>query len=650
MKLADVTPAEVAVSQSLYAEITKLLAPFKSRVNVDVAAYFLDLSSYRAARAARWAFEDDDAAGVSYSDYQATQQVANTKSFFHWQLEFPEVFINRDRVDWRQDGGFDAIVGNPPYDVLAEKEREEDLSHLISYFGTKDNLQPALGRKLDLFRLFTAQAANLMQPGGIFGFITPMSLLADQHTLNLRRYLLTQRRVLRIEVFPQKDDPTRRVFSEAKLPTCVIIVGSETLPVAPIRVAVHPGRLLEEVLGKYQITPQQIEQFDPKSLTLPILTSQSSVTLAVRLASAPHLQPMANVLQTFQGEINETTMRELLSLDSSVGPKVLRGGNVQRYEFVEKARQGTDKYLNVRKYRAKVGGERAKHTQQLRIGYQRNAALDNWKRLIFGPLPCPSYCFDSVSYYLADDKSKACALLALLNSRLLEWRFRLTSTNNHVSTGEIAELPNRCVNFTTSKVESQRNLAELTSQYKQNQDSALLAAVETFLPKDADGNFLAFAPDANGSEEKSDVVHDLLAYLAQQLIDLNKQKQAEQERFLDWLEASLHVQPDNQGRIGLDTLTGKTKIFGYLGDYQKDEPETPWPEIEDVLFKNKRHIGANLNDTRFIARLRAEYEKSLDTLRPIKAQLGRTDWLIDQVVYRLYGLTEEEIAVVEGRT
>lgn len=29
--------------------------------------------------------------------------------------------------------------------------------------------------------------------------------------------------------------------------------------------------------------------------------------------------------------------------------------------------------------------------------------------------------------------------------------------------------------------------------------------------------------------------------------------------------------------------------------------------------------------------------------------LGRTDQLIDQIVYKLYGLTEEEIAIVEGR-
>jgi hypothetical protein len=36
-------------------------------------------------------------------------------------------------------------------------------------------------------------------------------------------------------------------------------------------------------------------------------------------------------------------------------------------------------------------------------------------------------------------------------------------------------------------------------------------------------------------------------------------------------------------------------------------------------------------------------------LLPIKDQLARTDALIDQVVYKLYGLTDEELAIVEGR-
>jgi hypothetical protein len=42
-----------------------------------------------------------------------------------------------------------------------------------------------------------------------------------------------------------------------------------------------------------------------------------------------------------------------------------------------------------------------------------------------------------------------------------------------------------------------------------------------------------------------------------------------------------------------------------------------------------------------------EYERSLAILRPIIAQLMRTDRLIDQVVYRLYGLSTSEIAMVE---
>jgi len=33
----------------------------------------------------------------------------------------------------------------------------------------------------------------------------------------------------------------------------------------------------------------------------------------------------------------------------------------------------------------------------------------------------------------------------------------------------------------------------------------------------------------------------------------------------------------------------------------------------------------------------------------LKDELLKTDWLIDQIVYRLYGLSEEEIKIVEGQ-
>ena len=49
-----------------------------------------------------------------------------------------------------------------------------------------------------------------------------------------------------------------------------------------------------------------------------------------------------------------------------------------------------------------------------------------------------------------------------------------------------------------------------------------------------------------------------------------------------------------------------------------------------------------------MAELQEAYERSLAKLQPIKERLRLTDALIDQIVYRLYGLTEEEIQIVEA--
>lgn len=48
--------------------------------------------------------------------------------------------------------------------------------------------------------------------------------------------------------------------------------------------------------------------------------------------------------------------------------------------------------------------------------------------------------------------------------------------------------------------------------------------------------------------EQSDVVHDLLAYLAEEVIRLNKEKQKEMKALLCWLEAELQVRPDRKHR------------------------------------------------------------------------------------------------------
>jgi hypothetical protein len=61
------------------------------------------------------------------------------------------------------------------------------------------------------------------------------------------------------------------------------------------------------------------------------------------------------------------------------------------------------------------------------------------------------------------------------------------------------------------------------------------------LPKDEAGNFIA-------NQEKSDVVHDLLAHLAEKMLEMNKQTQTEIKGFLGWLESYLGAKVEDLTR------------------------------------------------------------------------------------------------------
>jgi len=128
------------------------------------------------------------------------------------------------------------------------------------------------------------------------------------------------------------------------------------------------------------------------------------------------------------------------------------------------------------------------------------------------------------------------------------------------------------------------------------------------------------------------------------MIELNKAKQQASKRFLNWLESQLRIQP-KKGETGLDSLTGKTIIQGYLGDYQKGQRAVSWSDFWYRLQQNRNRFAANLSEIE--ASIAQAYRQSLDELLPIKADLARTDALIDKIVYRLYGLSAAEIELIE---
>ncbi|MCX6673355.1 MAG: hypothetical protein NTY37_06215 [Methanothrix sp.] len=128
------------------------------------------------------------------------------------------------------------------------------------------------------------------------------------------------------------------------------------------------------------------------------------------------------------------------------------------------------------------------------------------------------------------------------------------------------------------------------------------------------------------------MVHDLLAHLAERMLEMNKTKQQEIKGFLDWLEGYLGAK--------VDDLTPKTKLLSY---YEHD-----YEDFLAVLKKNSKKL--QVDPARREPEPRAEFEGSLGKLGPLREIIRQTDRLIDVVVYRLYGLTEEEIKIVEKGT
>jgi hypothetical protein len=71
-------------------------------------------------------------------------------------------------------------------------------------------------------------------------------------------------------------------------------------------------------------------------------------------------------------------------------------------------------------------------------------------------------------------------------------------------------------------------------------------------------------------------------------------------------------------------------------------------ELLAILKENKRKLAIDPARREPQERLRLELDASLAKLQPLMGRIKDTDTLIDQIVYRLYGLTEEEIKIVEG--
>jgi type I restriction-modification system DNA methylase subunit len=133
---------------------------------------------------------------------------------FDWEKEFPEVF---------NIGGFDAVIGNPPYGF---HQIHSDQSK--AYF--KKNYVASQG-SFEHYFLFYEASLNLIKKSGLHGFIVPVTWLTIPSAHNLRKFILDKFGILEICWLPEL------VFTNAQVNTLVSIISLS--PASNVRIKIY---------------------------------------------------------------------------------------------------------------------------------------------------------------------------------------------------------------------------------------------------------------------------------------------------------------------------------------------------------------------------------------------------------------------------
>jgi hypothetical protein len=114
------------------------------------------------------------------------------------------------------------------------------------------------------------------------------------------------------------------------------------------------------------------------------------------------------------------------------------------------------------------------------------------------------------------------------------------------------------------------------------------------------------------------VVHNLLAFLAERMLEMNKQK-------LAWRSRASWGWPEGYVGAKVDDLTPKTKLQGY---YEHD-----YEDFLAVLRKNRKKLAIDPARREPGEALRSEFEGPVGKLLPLLEKIRQTDELIDAIVY-----------------
>ena len=713
------TVEDVKAQEADYEQVRAELESYRQLANLMVARHFgMDMDEQQSRDISRYLV---NGAVGPVPEYQhllnEARKLATERHFFHWELEFPQLFFD-EYGQLLDKPGFDATVGNPPYVSNWELTAyDSNLPKALETFYPE-----ASTGHWDLYVMFIYRALSLLNVSGLHSFIVPSSLATERYGTGIRKHILTKRHLLALVDFGE-----HLVFENVSRHYLVYLVSIRDRPRQGIK-------LRRYVNGTFAETGEIEQDVFLNLSNFSFRTDLQELDIEVKCKAEKIGAPLGTLCCVNPGVVAHSRADSPITFrkDDVIGSEKLdegykryvRGEDVGRwtvqwnglYMDYESKRQ----YFHRPKFpelfespKIMVRGVSGTNNTIVSAydpdGYYTNHSLFHavsWTSRFQELQSIVGYEIDPDS-----DKYDLRYIASLVNSTVINHYFSkflatgtLQGSYSGVYPEDIRKFPIRRVNFITSPEQRAALVKESSKLYTHCMREQSFQWALEFVE-----HHLSQVP------EESDVVHDLLVYLAQQMTDLDKERQrlegeADLFRFVDRDAPCLRVDKAMGGPLGAGEMVGDLAAVHHdIEDLRlTHEEDGHW--LLEVRAKlrdpgrgwrdHQRDAGGN-----FIRRWLPAYRLPLDEatgrfyhyafahldgfdgagkfpggftrttlkklqltrvpkfvpvdlaplaaleaeLAEVRRKIRLTDDLIDQIVYKLYGLTEEEIAIVEGR-
>ena len=253
--------------------------------------------------------------------WEGARTIARRERFLHWEAAFPGVW--RQWQERRPGGGFDAVIGNPPWDRIklqevewfatrapeiaraptaaarraairrlrgrgeplaeafdAAKARADQLGRVVRASGR----YPLLGGgDVNLYSLFVERAVSLVKPGGLVGLLTPSGIYADKTASRFFQRLSGEGRIGSLFDFENRKVFFKDVASRFKF--CALIFGGEERRFDRLWCAffLHDTRSVDDPERCFPLAPEDFARVNPNTGTAPVFRTRRDAVLTRRI-------------------------------------------------------------------------------------------------------------------------------------------------------------------------------------------------------------------------------------------------------------------------------------------------------------------------------------------------------------------------------